>query len=129
MKDIIKFKKVHPDFQLPKKETLYAAGFDLRYMPEYVSISKDGVWEPATAAPPYSEIKTLLPLGRALFSLGFQVELPPGFEMQLRPRSGWAKKHGITLLNSPGTIDADYRGPVGAILVNLSDEPFDVEIL
>ena len=69
---------------------------------------------------------TLAPLGRAMIPTGLYVELPEGYEMQVRPRSGLAAKHGITVLNSPGTIDADYRGEIGIILVNLSSEPFTV---
>ena len=67
---------------------------------------------------------TLAPLERALVPTGLYVELPEGYEMQIRPRSGLAAKHGITVLNSPGTIDADYRGEIKVILVNLSNEPF-----
>ncbi len=66
----------------------------------------------------------LAPGARVLVPLGFSLAIPPGFEAQLRPRSGLALKAGITLLNSPGTIDADYRGPVGAILVNLGQDEF-----
>ena len=66
----------------------------------------------------------LAPGELTLISAGFSMALPPGFEAQVRPRSGLALKHGITLLNSPGTIDADYRGPVSVVLVNLGDEPF-----
>ncbi|MBV8171140.1 MAG: dUTP diphosphatase [Candidatus Eremiobacteraeota bacterium] len=66
------------------------------------------------------------PRARALVSAGFCMALPPGYEAQVRPRSGLALKHGITLLNSPGTIDADYRGPVSVILINHGDEPFVV---
>lgn len=70
---------------------------------------------------------TLAPLGRAMIPTGLYVELPEGYEMQVRPRSGLAAKHGITVLNSPGTIDADYRGEIRIILVNLSSEAFTVE--
>lgn len=70
---------------------------------------------------------TLAPLQRAMIPTGLYVELPAGCEMQVRPRSGLAAKHGITVLNSPGTIDADYRGEIRVILVNLSGEPFTVE--
>jgi dUTP pyrophosphatase len=66
----------------------------------------------------------LVPGQRALISAGFCMALPPGYEAQLRPRSGLALKHGVTLLNAPGTIDADYRGPVSVILINHGDEPF-----
>ncbi|MEA2721919.1 MAG: dUTP pyrophosphatase [Candidatus Eremiobacteraeota bacterium] len=68
----------------------------------------------------------LAPGDRALVPTGFALEVPEGFEVQLRPRSGLAVKHGITLLNSPGTIDSDYRGEVGIVLVNLGREPFTV---
>ncbi len=66
------------------------------------------------------------PLERVLVPTGLRVELPKGYEMQLRPRSGLALRHGITLLNTPGTIDADYRGEIGVILINLSNEPFTI---
>lgn len=68
----------------------------------------------------------LAPGARTLVPTGLRVELPEGFEMQLRPRSGLALKHGITLLNAPGTIDADYRGEIGVILANFSAEPFTI---
>jgi dUTP pyrophosphatase len=67
---------------------------------------------------------TLAPLGRAMVPTGLQIALPAGFEAQVRPRSGLAAKHGVTVLNSPGTVDADYRGEVKVILVNLSEVPF-----
>lgn len=69
---------------------------------------------------------TLQPLQRALVPTGLSMALPAGYEAQVRPRSGLALKHGITVLNTPGTIDADYRGEVGIILINLSDEPFTI---
>jgi len=68
----------------------------------------------------------LQPMERRLIPTGLYIALPPGFEAQVRPRSGLALKHGITVLNSPGTIDADYRGEVGVLLINLSHEPFAV---
>ncbi|HTJ27168.1 MAG TPA: dUTP diphosphatase [Candidatus Limnocylindria bacterium] len=68
----------------------------------------------------------LAPGARALVPTGFALEIPAGYEVQVRPRSGLAHKHGVTLLNTPGTIDSDYRGPVGVILVNLGQEPFTV---
>ena len=71
-----------------------------------------------------SEPVTLAPGERKLIPTGLRVALPEGYEMQLRPRSGLALKHGITLLNSPGTIDADYRGEIGVIVINLGNEPF-----
>jgi dUTP pyrophosphatase len=74
-----------------------------------------------------SEPIVLKPFGRALVPTGLYLEIPQGFECQVRPRSGLALKKGITVLNSPGTIDADYRGEVGVILINLSNEEFTVE--
>ena len=68
----------------------------------------------------------LKPLERAMVPTGLYIALPAGFEAQVRPRSGLAAKHGITVLNTPGTIDADYRGEIRVILVNLSDQPFEV---
>ena len=91
---------------LPRYETGASAGMDLR-----ANIS-----EPCT----------LQPLGRAIIKTGLFIELPLGYEAQVRPRSGLAAKHGVTVLNSPGTIDADYRGEVGVILVNLSNDPFTI---
>jgi dUTP pyrophosphatase len=73
------------------------------------------------------EPSTLKPLQRAIVRTGLFIELPIGFEAQVRPRSGLAAKKGITVLNSPGTIDADYRGEIGVILVNLSNEDFTIE--
>lgn len=69
---------------------------------------------------------TLQPLQRTLVPTGLYMALPAGYEAQVRPRSGLAAKHGITVLNSPGTIDADYRGEIKVILVNLSDQPFEI---
>ena len=69
---------------------------------------------------------TLQPLQRTLVPTGLFIALPAGFEAQVRPRSGLAAKHGITVLNTPGTIDADYRGEIKVILVNLSQEPFEI---
>ena len=69
---------------------------------------------------------TLAPLERTLVPTGLFIALPPGFEAQVRPRSGLAAKHGVTVLNTPGTIDADYRGEIKVILVNLSSTPFDI---
>jgi len=74
-----------------------------------------------------TEPVTLAPLERALVPTGLFIQLPEGFEAQIRPRSGLAAKHGITVLNTPGTIDADYRGEIKVILVNLSNEAFIIE--
>jgi dUTP pyrophosphatase len=74
-----------------------------------------------------SEARVLKPLERALIPTGLKIAVPAGYEAQVRPRSGLALKHGITMLNSPGTIDSDYRGEVGVIAVNLSAEPFTIQ--
>jgi dUTP pyrophosphatase len=70
---------------------------------------------------------TLAPLERKIIGTGLKIALPEGYEAQVRPRSGLAAKHGITVLNAPGTIDADYRGEIGVILVNLSNEAFTIQ--
>lgn len=70
---------------------------------------------------------TLNPMQRAILPTGIRVEIPQGFEMQVRPRSGLAVKHGITLPNTPGTIDSDYRGPLGVPLINLGAEPYTIQ--
>jgi dUTP pyrophosphatase len=70
---------------------------------------------------------TVAPLQRVLIPTGLFIELPEGYEAQIRPRSGLAFKHGLTVLNSPGTIDADYRGELKVLLINLSDTPFTIE--
>ena len=74
-----------------------------------------------------TEPKTLKPLERALIPTGLYIELPVGFEAQIRPRSGLALKKGLSVLNTPGTIDADYRGEIGVILINLSNEEVTIE--
>ena len=94
----------HP---LPKYETTGSAGMDL-----HANID--------------SEI-LLKPMGRALVKTGLFMALPEGYEAQIRPRSGLAYKKGLTVLNSPGTIDADYRGEIGVILINLSEKPFIIK--
>ncbi len=71
------------------------------------------------------ETVTLQPMQRQVIPTGLAIGLPPGVEAQVRPRSGLALKHGITILNAPGTVDSDYRGEVGVLLINLSDTPFD----
>lgn len=93
--------------ELPGYATLGAAGLDVRAN--------------------LSESITLKPLERRLIPTGLKVAIPVGYEIQVRPRSGLAFKHGVTVLNTPGTIDADYRGEIGVLLVNLSSEPFVVE--
>jgi dUTP pyrophosphatase len=93
--------------ELPNYETIASAGMDLRAN--------------------ISESITLKSLERTIVKTGLFIELPIGYEAQVRPRSGLAAKKGITVLNSPGTIDADYRGEIGVILVNLSNEDFVIE--
>ena len=97
-------KSIH---KLPAYETIASAGMDLRAN--------------------ISEAVILKPLARAIIKTGLFIELPVGFEVQVRPRSGLAAKHGLTVLNSPGTVDADYRGEIGVILVNLSNTDFKIE--
>ena len=92
---------------LPRYESKQAAGLDIR-----TSIT---------------EAVTLRPLERRLFPTGLYIELPAGYEAQIRPRSGMALKRGVTVLNTPGTIDADYRGEIGVILINLSNEDVTIE--
>ena len=96
------------DLPLPRYETAGAAGMDL------------------VAANPAEVPIVLAPMQRLLVPTGLVIELEPGFEAQVRPRSGLAFKHGITVLNAPGTIDADYRGEVQVLLVNLGSEPFTI---
>lgn len=93
-------------YDLPKLATINSAGVDLRAHLE--------------------NSVTLRPLERKVIKTGLKIGLPNGYEAQVRPRSGLASKHGITVLNSPGTIDADYRGEIGIILINLSNENFTV---
>ena len=95
------------EHQLPNYETLASAGMDLR----------------ANIAEPI----VLQPLERAIVKTGLFIELPVGIEAQVRSRSGLAAKNGVTVLNAPGTIDADYRGEIGVILVNLSNEAFTIQ--
>ena len=97
------------DLPLPDYATALAAGMDL------------------CAAVPTDDPVILVPGQRALVPTGLAIALPAGYEAQVRPRSGLALKHGVTCLNSPGTIDADYRGEIGVILVNLGEEPFIIE--
>ena len=95
------------DLALPAYATQHSAGMDL------LAAVKENI--------------TLQPGARKLVPTGLSIALPDGFEAQIRPRSGLALKHGISLVNTPGTIDADYRGEIGVILINLGQEPFTVE--
>lgn len=92
--------------ELPAYETHSAAGMDIRA----------AITEPVT----------LGPLERALIPTGLRIQLPRGYECQIRPRSGLALKHGISLVNTPGTVDADYRGDIGIIVINLSNTPYTI---
>ena len=92
-------------------------------LPQYATPQSAGVDLKAAIDEPV----ILAPLARAIIPTGLYLEIPEGYEAQVRPRSGLAAKRGITVLNAPGTIDADYRGEVGVILVNLSSDPFVVE--
>ena len=105
----VKIKKSsgNEDIPLPDYMSPNASGMDL-----HAAVKEETVLNPG-------EIK--------LISTGFSVALPPGFEAQVRPRSGLALKHGVSLLNAPGTVDADYRGEVGIILINLGNSPFVVK--
>ncbi|SDW55469.1 dUTP diphosphatase [Roseicitreum antarcticum] len=100
-----------PQIALPAYETPGAAGADIR------ACLPDDLREAGM---------TFAPMQRAVVPTGLCVEIPPGFEMQIRPRSGLALKHGITLPNTPGTIDSDYRGPLGVALVNLGTAPYTI---
>ena len=101
------FHAVSSQHPLPAYETILSAGMDLR-----ASLAESII---------------LQPMQRALIPTGLYIELPAGTEAQIRPRSGLAFKHGITVLNSPGTIDADYRGEIKVLLINLSQEAFEIK--
>ena len=106
-KQTVKLKKLaHFKGELPAYQTELASGFDVRAQ--------------------LSNPMTLQPGERAMIPTGLSFEIPPGFEIQARPRSGWAAKQGMTVLNTPGTIDADYRGEVKVIIINLGKEPVEV---
>lgn len=95
------------DIELPRKMSELASGFDL-----YAAVTEDLVLQPGA---------------RALVPTGIAIAMPGGLEAQIRPRSGLALKHGITCLNTPGTIDADYRGEIKVLLINLGQEPFAIK--
>lgn len=107
---IVRFRRLpdNPDLPLPAYATAGAAGFDLR------------------AAVPAGVPTLLAPGARLLVPTGFACAVPHGFEMQVRPRSGLAAKHGISIVNTPGTVDSDYRGPLMVCLINLGTEPFAI---
>jgi dUTP pyrophosphatase len=100
-------KLAHFRGDLPSYQTQFASGFDIRAQ--------------------IAEPMTLAPGSRAMIPTGLSFEIPPGFEIQVRPRSGWAAKQGISILNTPGTVDADYRGEVKVIVVNLGAEAVEIK--
>ena len=108
------------DVTVPVKRLPHGINFPL---PEYATAFSAGLDLIAAVEAPIA----LKPGARAIIPTGIAIQLPVGFEAQVRPRSGLAAKHGVTVLNSPGTIDSDYRGEVGVILVNHGVEPFSVE--
>lgn len=101
----IKVQKIHPDAIIPKYAHSGDAGVDLHSCEDYILKSKE----------------------RRLISTGLKVEIEKGYEMQIRPRSGLALKHGVSVLNTPGTIDSGYRGNVGVILINTSDKDYEIK--
>ena len=103
---ILKIKKINSKAIIPQFMTKHSAGMDIYACIDYRV--------------------TVKPMERVLISTGIAVSIPEGYELQIRPRSGLAIKHGITLLNTPGTIDADYRGEIKIILINLSNEDFTI---
>ena len=102
----LSFKRIHPDAVLPSYAHEGDAGMDVRSV----------------------QALTIQPGRRALVKTGLVAEIPSGYEIQVRPRSGLAFKHGVTVLNSPGTVDSGYRGEIGVILSNFGDEPFPVSV-
>ncbi len=106
MKPTIQIKKLHPAAQVPHYMTELAAGMDIQALPENDIL--------------------LAPGERCLVPTGLAVAIPPGYEIQVRPRSGLALRQGISLVNSPGTIDADYRGEIGIIVINHGQECFNI---
>ncbi|MGE0402809.1 MAG: dUTP diphosphatase [Kofleriaceae bacterium] len=103
----LQIKKLRPDAVMPRYMTEQAAGLDLCA---------------AIDAP-----ITIAPAARAAISTGLAIALPAGYEGQVRPRSGLARDHGVTVVNAPGTVDSDYRGPVTVLLINLGNEPVTIE--
>jgi dUTP pyrophosphatase len=102
---VVKLKKLYKEAIIPKYQSQFAAGFDLHSLKDY-------------------EIK---PKERVLVQTGLAMEIESGYELQIRPRSGLALKHGITVLNTPGTVDSDYRGEIMVLLINHSDETFVIK--
>lgn len=111
---LLKIVKTDPDVVIPQLATPGSAGADLVAMirDDHGAVLEEGV--------------TLQPLQRYLFDTGLRMDIPEGFEIQIRPRSGLALKHGLTVLNTPGTIDSDYKGPIKVLLVLLGAEPYTI---
>ncbi len=108
--NVMRLSQADATLPLPKFETTGAAGADV--CANFPLAGRDGI--------------VLAPMARGLIPTGLALAIPQGFEVQVRPRSGLALKHGVTLVNSPGTIDSDYRGEVGVIMINLGSEPFHI---
>lgn len=114
-------KLLHHDAQIPKYQTAGASGMDL------CAFDISDVWGSVGFSADEDSLIILHPLSRALFSTGISLSIPPGYEGQIRPRSGWALKYGITVLNSPGTIDSDYKGEIKVLLINLGHESVEIK--
>lgn len=110
--------------ELPKYETIESAGCDLKA--DIISINSKFLFHSHISEDQNGLFIKINPGGRVLIPTGLKIALPKGYEAQIRPRSGLALKHGVTVLNTPGTIDADYRGDIGIILINHGMEPFKV---
>ena len=132
-------KLLHPDAQIPKYQSTGASGMDLHcihpvsawgnvYTPDLIDtlVTLVPFWRMAVCVEQIT--KTVLSPGdRVLFSTGISLSIPPGYEGQIRSRSGWALKDGITVLNSPGTIDSDYKGEIKVLLINLGHESVEIK--
>ena len=103
---VIKIKKLHPDTLIPRYMSEMAAGLDIQARPEQTVLLQPGE--------------------RCLIPTGIAIDIPSGYEVQVRPRSGLAIRHGVTLVNTPGTIDADYRGEIRVVLINHGQHPFEI---
>ena len=115
-------KEIYENGALLKYQTSGSSGFDIKAVDIYLPKTKETL-----VLGKDIEKYTLQPMERICVQVGFAIGgVPEGYEVQVRPRSGFAFKHGITIVNTPGTIDSDYRGEIGAILCNLSNEPFDI---
>ena len=114
----IKIQLIHPNAKIPTKATPHSAGYDVYAVEDKQIESSSSAL--VSSCIPFKTNYELIPLG-------FKVEIPVGYEIQIRPRSGLALKYGVTCLNSPGTIDADYRGEVGVILINHGTDPYQIK--